>query len=90
MKYVCKKKCFFRKRQWVPGEVLVPEPDEKVPEHFVKKGEAKVDKPKAKEAEPKTFKELHEKESNVSLQKPSGEQKPGPVERSPELAEALA
>ena len=69
MKYICIDKCFYNNRLWTPGESLETK-DKKVPKHFKKAAEAnKILKSKEKPVpeEPKTMKDLHNKEMESLL-----------------------
>jgi hypothetical protein len=88
MKYVCKEKCFFRKRLWKPGEVLAQLGDEKLPKYFVKKGEEKLVKPVLKAEEPKTMSELHKAEGHAdTMSKPGVMPAAAQAPVSPEVSE---
>ena len=54
-RYECIRKCFYRNRLWVPGEILELSAGKEAPGHFeLREGEGEV-KPKPKPEEPKTF-----------------------------------
>ena len=64
-KLVCVKKCFYRKRMWVPGETLAPTTTDRVPPHFKPISEVKVVRRARAEkpAEPMTLKGLQDQEA---------------------------
>lgn len=57
MELVCKVKCYFRGRVYVPGEKVSFKDGERVPSHFVEKSKY-VPAPEPKGKEIKTFTEL--------------------------------
>lgn len=74
MKLKCVKKCYYRRRTWTPGEILVPAEGEKYPEKFFKptrKVKVEVVLP---EDEAIALSQLHVKEAEEVIRKanPSG------------------
>lgn len=68
MKYVCKKRCFYKSVEYVPGETLEADKSEKLPKHFVKQEDYKPEK-KVHPKEPETLKELGEQLGEVPPKK---------------------
>jgi len=74
MKYICKTKCFVKKRLYEVGEILTsPALPCKHFEHITEKEEAKLEvekkekKAKAKKAEQKTFKDIQASEKEALI-----------------------
>lgn len=67
MRYICEKKCYFRDRLWTPGSVLDVEDEIKVPRFFRAVGPSPSMAPETP-GEPRTFKELQDKEAKDVLQ----------------------
>lgn len=64
MTYVCRKKCYFRKKLWKVGETLKAEASEVIPSHFVVREKYLPPEEKKLPEEPKTFSELAKSQAN--------------------------
>ena len=66
MEYKCNTKCYFRKREWKVGEVIVPEKGETLPGYFepIKKEKVLVEVPEG--TNPKTLSEATKINENLA------------------------
>lgn len=56
-KYICRTKCYYRKREWKVGETFDSAEGEVVPGHFEPKGTKKIEIEVPEDTDPKTFAE---------------------------------